>query len=306
MRLPAVFRGAKVAVFSPASYPQPEKLAKGLEALRALGYEPRVGEHALSKAHGYFAGSTEERLSDLHAAFLDDEVRAIFCSRGGYGSNYLIERLDLDLIRSHPKPFLGYSDLTCLQTWLLDRIGMTALSGPMVAADFSSEDGVDTGSLTAALSGQHWELGPEAGLRMLRPGKVSGQLYGGCLTLLAASLGTRYAPQTEGKLLFLEDREVKPYQLDRLLRQMVLAGKFDGVSGVVFGEMLGCLSTEQQPCILDELILRVLDFVEGPIAIGLRCGHVSHRFVTLAFGVRAELDLLGEPKLAFLEPATSA
>ncbi|HEX3939960.1 MAG TPA: LD-carboxypeptidase [Acidobacteriaceae bacterium] len=304
LRLPAVARGATVAVVSPCSYPQAERLAQGLEGLRSLGFEPSVGKHALSKANRYFAGSATERLSDLHGAFLDPEVRAIFCSRGGYGSNYLLEGLDLDLIRAHPKPLLGYSDLTGIQTWLLDRVGLPAFSAPMVAADFRSPEGVDRASLSAALSGERWILGPEAGLRVLRPGRAQGELYGGCLTLLAAALGTPYAPQSEGKLLFVEDLAVKPYQVDRLLRQMILAGKFDGVVGIVFGEMMDCLTPEQDPRILDETILRVLERVEGPIGIGLRSGHVSHGNVTLAFGMQAELNLEREPKLAFLEPAT--
>jgi muramoyltetrapeptide carboxypeptidase len=304
LRVPAVLRGSKIAVLSPSSYPQPERLAKGIDALRNLGFEPAAGAHALSKAHGYFAGNVEERLLDLHAAFADPAVRAILCSRGGYGSNYLLNRLDLELIRANPKPLLGYSDMTCMQTWLLDETGLTSFHAPMVAADFALKDGVDQGSLLAALSGQRWSLGKDSGLRVLRPGKATGVLYGGCLSLLAASLGTGYAPRTEGKLLFLEDMAVKPYQLDRLLRQMILGGKFDGAVGFVFGEMLHCVAPEQKPEVLEEMILRVLDETNGPIAIGLRSGHVSRCNVTLAFGLMAELDLIGEPRLTFLEQGT--
>jgi muramoyltetrapeptide carboxypeptidase len=304
LTLPAVPRGAKIAVVSPASYPQPENLDKGVEALRSLGYQPLLGRHALAKAHGYFAGTAEQRAEDLHAAFLDPTSHAIFCTRGGYGTNYLLDLLDLELIRANPKPFLGYSDMTSIQTWLLDRIGLPTFHGPLVAGDFAVENGVDTASLFAALGAERWVLSRESGLRTLRPGRASGALYGGCLTLLAASLGTPYAAQTEGKLLFLEDLNVRPYQLDRLLQQMLLAGKFEGVVGVVFGEMLGCLGPGQSPGFLDEMILRVLECVDGPIAIGLRSGHVSHGNVTLAFGIEAELDLEGEPRLAFAERAT--
>jgi muramoyltetrapeptide carboxypeptidase len=304
LRLSSVPRGARIAVVSPASYPQPDRLAKGAEALRRLGFEPVIGKHALSKANGYFAGAAEERVEDLHAAFLDPAVRAILCSRGGYGTNYLLDLLDLDLIRQNPKPFLGYSDMTTIQTWLLDQLGLTAFHAPLVAGDFASDDGVETESFLAAIGGSRWTLDANAGLRTLRPGKATGVLYGGCLTLLAASLGTPWAPRTEGKLLFLEDLNVRPYQLDRLLRQMILAGKFEGVVGVVFGEMFNCLAPGQDSAFLDEMILRVLENVDGPIAIGLRSGHVSHRNVTLAFGVEAELDLEDEPRLAFLEPAT--
>jgi muramoyltetrapeptide carboxypeptidase len=304
LRIPRVAPGAKVAVVSPASYPYPERLSKGLDTLRNLGFEPLLGSHALSKTNGYFAGSVEDRLKDLHGAFRNPEVQAIFCSRGGYGANYLLDRLDLDLIGQNPKPLLGYSDLTCMQSWLLDSLGLTAFHAPMVAADFSLVDGFDRASLLAALGGEPWALGPESGLRALKPGKAEGVLYGGCLTLLAASLGTRYAQRTEGKLLFFEDQSVKPYQIDRLLRQMLLAGKFEGAVGIVFGEMRSCLAPEQEPGVLDEMLLRVLEGLNIPIAIGLRSGHVSYRNLTLAFGARAELDLEPGPRLAFLEPAT--
>jgi muramoyltetrapeptide carboxypeptidase len=304
LNIPAIRRGAKVTVLSPASYPQPERLAAGVEALSRLGFLPWVGHHALSKAHHYFAGTTQARLEDLHAAFLDPAAGAIFCSRGGYGCNYLLKGLDLGLVREHPKPFLAHSDMTCLQTWLLDQLGLISFHGPMVAGDFSQPEGVDEASLLAALAGERWFVGEAAGLRTLQPGKASGILYGGCLTLLAASLGTPYAPQMEGKLLFLEDRDVKPYQLDRLLRQLVLAGKFEGVKGIIFGEMLDCIAPGQKTGMLDEVILRVLDWFQGPIAIGLRSGHVSRRNVTLAFGIEAELHLVGTPVLSFLERAT--
>ena len=304
LSIAAVRRGSRVAVLSPASYPQPERLTKGVEAMGRFGFVPSLGRQALSKAHHYFAGSTQARLDDLHAAFLDPAARAIFCTRGGYGSNYLLRGLDLGLVREHPKPFIAHSDMTCMQTWLLDQLRLVSFHGPMIAGDFAVPDGVDEASLLAALGGERWFMGEAAGLRTLMPGKATGVLYGGCLTLLAASLGTPYAPQTEGKLLFLEDRDVKPYQLDRLLRQLMLAGKFEGVTGIVFGEMLDCVAPGQKPDLLDEVILRVMDWFQGPIGIGLRSGHVSRRNVTLAFGIQAELDLVRAPLLSFLERAT--
>jgi muramoyltetrapeptide carboxypeptidase len=207
-------------------------------------------------------------------------------------------------VREHPKPLIAYSDMTYLQTWLLDQVGLVSFHGPMIAGDFSSPDGVDEPSLLAALGGERWFVGEASGLRTLKPGKAAGVLYGGCLTLLVASLGTPHAPRTEGKLLFLEDRDVKPYQLDRLLRQMILAGKFEGVKGVIFGEMLDCLAPGQVDGLVDEMILRVFDWFDGPIAIGLRSGHVSRRNVTLAFGIEAELDLMRAPLLSFMQRAT--
>ncbi len=173
----------------------------------------------------------------------------------------------------------------------------------MVAADFAVDDGVHDTSLDAALDGDAVTAGVAEGLRVLRPGHARGVMYGGCLSILTASLGTRFSPQTEGKLLFLEDVAAKPYQVDRMLRQMVLAGKFDGVSGFIFGEMLECASPGTGPELLEQVILRVLDWFDGPIAIGLRSGHVSRGNVTLPFGIEAELTLEDEPVLQYAEPA---
>ena len=299
----AVLPGSTLAVISPASYPQLEKVERAIAVLEECGYRVKRGEHLLSRMAPYFAGSAEERLADLHAAFADPEVDGIVCSRGGYGSNYLLDGLDLDLVRANPKPLLGYSDLTTLQTWMLDQAGLVGFQGPMLSGDFARENGVDRSILNKVLAGECVAYGAPEGLRTLRPGKASGVLYGGCLSILAAAMGTPYAPQTEGKLLFLEDVAAKPYQVDRMLRQMLLGGKLDGVVGVIFGEMLDCVSHASDSRLLDDVILRVLEDLDVPIVMGLRSGHVSHANVTLPLGIRAELNLEGEPMLQMLEPA---
>jgi muramoyltetrapeptide carboxypeptidase len=306
LKPPAVAPGARIAVVAPASSANPQRIARGIEALRALGYDAVASEHLYGKHPPYFSGTPEDRLADLHRAFADPEVAAIVCARGGYGSNYLLAGLDLDLIRAHPKPFLAYSDMTVMQTWLLDRTGLVAFHGPMVAADFALENGVHLPSFQAAVSGGLVQAGAEQGIRTLRPGRARGVLSGGCLSLLASALGTPYAPQLEGRLLFLEDRGEKPYRIDRLLRQMILAGKFEGVRGVIFGEMLGCESDGAPPLLLDRVILDVLRDFDVPIAFGLRSGHVSGGNVTLPLGIEAELILdTAEPLLRYLEPAVS-
>jgi muramoyltetrapeptide carboxypeptidase len=299
----AVPNDALVAVVSPASTPKAERVESGLQALRALGYAPQAAENILARGPHYFAGTPEMRLRDLHHAFADDEVRAIFSTRGGYGSNYLLDALDLDLIAESAKPFIGYSDLTAPQLWLLDQIQLPVFHGPMLSADFAREDGVHLRSLQAALGGETYSIGAAEGLRALRPGRARGTLYGGCLSMLVALLGTPYEPQTEGKLLFLEDVNAKPYQIDRMLWQLGHAGKLDGVRGIVFGEMLDCISPGAAPELLDEVILRVFDDFQGPIAIGLRSGHVSRSNVTLTFGVEAELLAANQAQLNLLQPA---
>lgn len=297
--------GVKAAVLSPASTPDAAKVERGMEGLRNLGFLPIEAPHMLTRGPLYFAGTTEQRLLDLHAAFADDTVRVVFATRGGYGSNYLLEELDMDVLGDHPKPFFCYSDMTALQITLLDTLSLPSFHGPMVSPDFGREDGVHLPSLLAALAGEPYKVGKAEGLRVLKPGHASGVLYGGCLSILVAMLGTAFEPQTEGKLLFFEDVSAKPYQIDRMLWQLKQSEKLDGVKGIIFGEMLDCVSPGARPDLLEEVILNALDDFEGPIAIGLRSGHVSRANVTLTFGIEAELIATDEPELRLLEPAVA-
>jgi muramoyltetrapeptide carboxypeptidase len=303
LKPPAVDARAAVSVVAPASFANPERVERGLEALRILDFSPRLGACAQTRGPLYFAGTREQRLADLHAAFADEDTSAVLSLRGGYGSNYLLDGLDLKSIASHPKPFFAYSDLTGIQLLLLDQLGLPAFHGPMVAADFYLDDGVDLPSFHAALAGQPYSVGAAEGLRALKPGKADGVLYGGCLSILVSLLGTHFEPHTEGKLLFLEDIGAKPYQVDRMLWQLSQAGKLDGVRGIIFGEMLDCVSPGAQPELLEETILSALEAFEGPIAIGLRSGHVSRQNVTLTFGVQAGLVVGGETSLHVHESA---
>jgi muramoyltetrapeptide carboxypeptidase len=305
---PAALReGARIAVIAPASSAKTERVDRGIAALRGLGYEVVEGRHLRGRSPQYFSGTWEERLEDLHQAFADPKIDAVICSRGGYGSNYLLEHIDLNVVRQNPKAFFAYSDMTVLQNWLLDRTGLVSFHGPMAAADFYIDDGVHRASFAAAVAGGLPIAGEAEGLRTLRPGRVSGTLYGGCLSMIVSALGTPFAAATEGTLLFLEDVGAKPYQIDRMLRQMILAGKLDGVKGIIFGEMLDCASPGGEPGLLEAMVLRVFDWFDGPIAIGLRSGHVSRANVTLPLGIEAELNLKevseGGSTLRLLEPA---
>ena len=214
--------------------------------------------------------------------------------------------MDLALIVNHPKPFFAYSDMTGLQLWLLDQLGLPAFHGPMVAADFYLEDGVHLQSLKAALAGRPYSIGGAEGMRTLKPGSARGTLYGGCLSILAALIGTPWEPATENKLLFIEDVGAKPYQIDRMLWQLRHAGKLEGVRGIIFGEMLDCTSPGAPDNLLEDVILSALNGIDVPIAFGLRSGHVSRQNVTLIFGIEAELRAGSEAELSLLEPAVQS
>jgi len=307
LKPPAVAAGAAFSIVAPASSAQGERIDLGTAALRDLGYPPVFSRFSLEREPLYFAGTPWQRLDDLHAAFADPGTRAIMALRGGYGSNYLLDGLDFDVITKNPKLFLAYSDLTAVQLRLLDELGLPAFHGPMLAADFCREDGVHLPSFRAAISGQPYSAGPAEGLRLLKrssgPSVVGGTLYGGCLSIIVTMLGTPWEPCTEGTLLFLEDRAVKPYQVDRMLWHLRQARKLEGVAGIVFGEMLDCVSPGEAADLVEDAILNALEDFPGPIAIGLRSGHVSRQNVTLTFGVEAELATEGEPRLNLLEPA---
>jgi muramoyltetrapeptide carboxypeptidase len=240
----------------------------------------------------YFAGSVKRRARELEEMFARDEVRAIVCARGGYGSNYLLDALDLSKITAHPKIFVGYSDLTTLLTWFADSAGLVTFHGPMVAKDFARTDGVDLLSWERALNGlSEWDVDLDSGVKSLVPGDAEGVLYGGCLSMLVASLGTPYEIRTTGTILFIEDVAAKPFQIDRMLMHLKLAGKLAGVRGIVFGEMLDCVQDNNQPYTLEEVVLRVVGNLGVPVAYGLRSGHVSRANITLPIGVRAALKV---------------
>jgi muramoyltetrapeptide carboxypeptidase len=306
MPLAPVAQQAGVSVISPASFAKPERVDRGIERLRSLGFAPRIGVNTQKRGPLFFAGTPEERLADLHSAFADPETAIVACVRGGYGSNYLLNGLDLSLIERHPKPFFAYSDLTGIQLHLLDHLGLPVFHGPMVAADFALDDGAHLASFHSALAGKPYSVGAAEGLRTLKPGTASGTLYGGCLSILVALLGTPWEPSTQGKLLFLEDTGAKPYQIDRMLWQLRASGTLDGVRGIVFGEMLDCSSPGAPPDLLDNVILQAFRDTDIPIVIGLRSGHVSRQNVTLTFGVQAELHANSDPQINLLQPAVAA
>ena len=305
---PALQKGDTVGIVAPASSIQRELLEKGCDALRSLGYKPFYLDSILDRDL-YFAGLLQRRVHELEEMFVRDDVRAIVCARGGYGTNYLLSSLNPAKIVPHPKIFVGYSDVTTLLTCFADSAGMVTFHGPMVTKDFAHADGVDLASWEAALGGAaEWEidLGADSGVKPLVEGSAEGTLYGGCLSMLVASLGTPHEIRTSGSILFLEDISTKPYQIDRMLMQLRLAGKLKDVQGIVFGEMLDCVQNKDQGYALEEIILRVLGNLRVPIAFGMRSGHVSRENITLPIGVRASLHVGSrDVSLRILEAATT-
>ncbi len=297
--------GDKVGIVAPASNVKHDMLEAGCEGLRRAGYEPFYFESIFDRDL-YFAGSVERRVRELEDMFARDDIRAIVCARGGYGANYLPLALDPNAIIAHPKILVGYSDVTTLLCCMADSANFGTFHGPMVAKDFAVGDGVDLESWKNALEGAtSWEIGAGSGAGTLVPGEAEGVLYGGCLSMLVASIGTAHEIRTAGSILFIEDIAAKPFQIDRMLMQLKLAGKLKDVRGLVFGEMLDCRQSPDQDYTLQEVILRIVEDLRIPVAFGLRSGHVTRANITLPIGVKARLELGNSFSLQILESATT-
>jgi muramoyltetrapeptide carboxypeptidase len=301
---PALRSGDKIGIVAPASGFNREGFTAGCDRLRQMGYDP-VFSASIFERDLYFAGTADRRLHEFEEMFTREDLAAIICARGGYGSNYLLEKLNFEMIATHPKIFLGCSDVTSLLTAITDRTGLVTFHGPMIAKDIASAPGIELSSWENALHGAtSWEI-PTAGVEGLQQGRAEGRLYGGCLSLLTASLGTDFEIKTEGTILFLEDVAEKPYRIDRMLMQLRLAGKLDQVGGIIFGEMPDCVQPGRQDYTLQQVVMRVLKDFRGPIVYGLRSGHVSSGNITLPMGVQAELVADGDGvRLRILEEAT--
>jgi muramoyltetrapeptide carboxypeptidase len=303
---PALRPGDTVGIVAPASNVKRADLDAGCQALRRAGYQPFYLDSILEQDL-YFAGSVERRARELEEMFVRDDVRAIVCARGGYGANYLLQALDLEKIRAHPKVFVGYSDITTLLTYFHDVAGFITFHGPMVAKDWLHEDGVDLPSWQAAVSkSASWDVPMGADVSGMVDGEGEGVLYGGCLSILVASLGTLYEIKTANTILFLEDLAAKPFQIDRMLMQLKLAGCLDEVRGIIFGEMLDCVQTANQGYTLQEVVTRIVGDLGVPVAFGLKSGHVTSDNITLPFGVPAKLTARsGQVALKILESAVT-
>jgi muramoyltetrapeptide carboxypeptidase len=295
--------GDKIALVAPASSFSREAFLAGCDRLRQMGFEPVYSQNIFDRDI-YFAGTVERRAHEFQEFWRRDDIAALICVRGGYGSNYLVEKLDYDMIAAHPKILLGSSDITSLLTAIHDRTGLIGFHGPMVAKDIAGGTFDEASWRSALQAASNWTV-PSSGIEVLRTGKAAGRLYGGCLSIMVASLGTPFEIQTEDTILFIEDIAEKPFRIDRMLMQLQLAGKLDSVRGFVFGEMLDCAPPKGETYTLQQVIMRVLAPYNVPIVYGLKSGHVTSGNITLPIGVQAELEAEGaEVQLRIMEAAT--
>ncbi len=298
----ALKQGDTIGIIAPAtSVTDPDELAKAKESLNYFGLSAKFGKNILNGT-GYKTRTVKERLDDLHSMFADKDVSAVFCLRGGYGSAQLLDKIDYDLIRNNPKIFLGYSDITAMHLAINKLTGLITFHGPVLLSGFSN---YTVEYFRKALFdknpiGKVSNPDTKSGIRLIhptrtiKPGKASGKLIGGNLTLICSLMGTPYEIDTKGKILFMEDVGEEPYRIDRMLTQLRLAGTLQSASGIVFGECLDCNSDGLQPShIWDYSLGEVLDNILGkldiPVFYGLTIGHTSDQ-VTLPEGANASVD----------------
>jgi muramoyltetrapeptide carboxypeptidase len=271
----------------------PGRLAAGLDALRALGYEPVLASNLASRA-GIFAGDDRERLDAFHRLAADDTVRAVVFARGGHGVLRLLPRLDWRLLARHPRAYVGYSDLTPFLHQVVARLGVVAFHGPMAAAELA--DGLRPGELESFERALRGEVAAEIPLRIVAPGHRGGgegPLLGGCLSLLTGVQGTSFAPDLEGSVLFLEDVAEPLYRLDRMLTHLRLSGNLSDLQGLIVGHLSGDENGDRDAGSTERAFQGYLEELAErygwPVARGLPAGHARPN-LTLPLGVRARLD----------------
>ncbi len=297
---PRLCRGDLIGVVSPAAAVEAETLRRGCAELERLGFAVRVGPHALDR-HRFLAGTDATRVRELTTMFEDPAVRAIFCSRAGYGSGRLLPLLDFPTFAQTPKIFLGYSDVTLLLNVFVQRVGFVCFHGPVVGGEFAN--GFSGRSLPHLLGLLTTGRGEEAIAfpTAVRAGMAEGRLIGGCLSVLVATLGTPFALDTNAAILFIEDIGEKPYRIDRMLTQLKQAGKLDDLAGVIFGEMHHCWGDNNDPALLLAVIGEIFSDYSYPVGFGLPAGHGGEN-LALPLGTRVQLDT-DRQQLVFLEPA---
>lgn len=283
--------GDTIGMVAPASPSKASKAEKAAEYLQKLGYKVKAGESVYS-SKGYLAGEDELRAADINRMFADQEVRAVFCLRGGYGSQRILDMVDYSLIGDNPKIFMGFSDITALLNAIYQRCGLITFHGPM-GGDFAGGLGKPTkAAMKKALESTEplGELQNPETPEVLSEGRASGIIVGGNLSIVAASMGTPYEIDTRGKLLLLEDVFEEPYSIDRMLNQLKLAGKLEDASGIILGDWGDAAPEEPEESLtLEEVLADAFENIGKPVLKGYKIGHCKPN-LTIPIGAGAVID----------------
>ncbi|MCL5268626.1 MAG: LD-carboxypeptidase [Bacteroidetes bacterium] len=293
---PCLKKGDLISIVSPASTPtDASRVHSSVKYFESKGYRVTISKNVFN-INGYLAGTDEERAEDLNQAFADKNVRAIVCSRGGYGTPRILDRLDYGLIRRNPKLLIGYSDITALQLAIFKKTGLVTFSGPMAAVEFGKDIDPYTEEMFFQMVTQPGKIGPlknHKSFRLSFKGKkrVLGRLLGGNLSLITSLFGTQYAPDFSRSLLLIEEVSEEPYSIDRMLTQLRLSGVLKKVSAFVLGQFTECNPEEpnRPHRTLEEIISNDLLSYRKASVSNIPYGHVPVK-MTLPIGVLASVD----------------
>jgi muramoyltetrapeptide carboxypeptidase len=294
---PALKRGDKVAVVATSGKVEAEKLKAGVVTLEKAGFVVETAENVLARK-GYLAGEAKSRAATLQNFFERPDIAAIFAARGGFGSIQMLPHLDADIIRRRPKIFVGYSDLSIFINWLVERCGMVAFHGPMIAMELArGMNGRNAEFFWGTLRGEKkaWDI--TLG-ETIHGGGAEGEAAGGCLSTIVTTIGTPYEIDTAGKILLLEDVAEKPYRIERMLTHLQMAGKLDRLAGLVFGSFSYCEGEGERE--VGDIVREMFRDASFPVATGLPMGHGDEN-VIMPLGVKMRLDADGR-RLTLLEP----
>ena len=279
--------GAKIAIVSPSSIIKPQNVYNALPVLRDRGWEPVVSPHAFDR-HGSFAGTPDNRYSDLADALTDPGVDAILCSRGGYGAVHLLERLARLPLEDTPKWLIGFSDISALHALLTSR-GIASIHAPMAKAlaDHGG-DNADNRALLDFLAGEglEYSLDPSP---MNRPGDATGLLVGGNLSVISDLVGTPFDVIKPRRILFIEDVNEPIYKIERMLYQLRLSGVLADLAGLIVGKFSGC-APDADFASVNNIVADLTRDYSYPVAYDIPVGHVTHN-IPLVCGAACSLSV---------------
>ncbi|MCK9212199.1 MAG: LD-carboxypeptidase [Ignavibacteriaceae bacterium] len=304
--------GDTIGLISPGGFITEQQLEESKTNISSLGFSVVAAKNIL-KRYGYLAGTDKERTEDLHEMFSNTKVDGIVCVRGGYGCARVLDFLDFNLIKRNPKILIGYSDITALLYGIFSQTGLIGFHGPVATSTFNE---FSVNNFKNVLMNPQLKMSLHHAFEdatkseykpfVIRGGKAKGKLVGGNLSIVASLIGTKYDIDTKGKIIFLEEVGEEPYRVDRMLTQMIQAGKFKHASGIALGVFTKCESKPDESGIANSFslseVLRERLFQLGiPVLYGLSFGHIVNKF-TLPFGINAELDVDNQ-SLTLLEKA---
>ena len=297
-------KGNTIGLITPGGYISENELNDSIQNIEKLGFKPYYTDNMLAR-NGYLGGNDKQRSDDLNHMFMNDKVDGIICARGGYGCNRILPMIDYNAIKANPKVLVGYSDITALHNAIFTNTGLVTFHGPVAIStfnDFSINNFVNVlmkPKVTYQFKhSDDYKKGGDYEIYTIREGKAKGKLIGGNLSIVVTLLGTSYDVDYKDKILYLEDVDEKPYRIDRMLTELLLAGKLQQVAGVALGvfrkcdKKVGSQKGERTYSLKEVLFDRLYD-LGVPVIYGLSFGHIENKY-TLPFGIIAELDVMNQ------------